>query len=88
MGRRRPAPALGIGAAARAGHSGLQERTDGARRLWVFYIHLPEFGWTYVTELYAWGVKDPTPQGGPPAPPPLPQSREPAPAGGAPRSSG
>lgn len=45
--------------AARSGLSGLHERVDGGRSLWVIYIYLPELKWTYVTELYAWGVKDP-----------------------------
>ena len=45
--------------AARVGRSGLQERVDGERSLWVIHVYLPELKWTYVTELYAWGVKDP-----------------------------
>jgi hypothetical protein len=74
--------------AARAGRSGLQERTDGGRPLWVFYIYLPELGWTYVTELHAWGVKDPDRQGRRADPPPLLRSGELGPADRAPRSSG
>jgi hypothetical protein len=45
--------------AARVGRSGMQERVDGGRSLWVLHVYLPELKWTYVTELYAWGIRDP-----------------------------
>ncbi len=45
--------------AVRGGRSGLLERVDGRRSLWVIYIYLPELNWTYVAELLAWGREEP-----------------------------